>query len=147
TRLKPIAFLGGFMPHQCGIATFTQNVCEAVAGVAPESDCFAVAVNDRAEGYAYPPRVRSQLDQENLESYRHAAAFLNASQAQVLCVQHEFGIYGGPAGSHLFALLQDVPIPVVTTLHTVLREPDAAQRKVMEQLTRRSERLVVMARK
>jgi glycosyltransferase involved in cell wall biosynthesis len=146
-RFKPFAFLGGFLPRQCGIATFTENVCEAVASAAPESVCFAVAVNDRAEGYAYPPRVRFELAQEDLDAYRRAAGFLNASHVQVLCVQHEFGIYGGPAGSHLLTLLQEVRMPVVTTLHTVLRDPDGVQRKVMDQLARRSDRLVVMARK
>ena len=147
THLAKIAFLGGFSPRLCGIATFTHDVCEAVAGAVPESDCFASAVNDCIEGYSYPPRVRFQLDQEDLDSYWHVANSLNLSDASVLCVQHEFGIYGGPAGSHLLALLKEVRMPVVTTLHTVLREPNPAQRKVMEGLIRRSDRLVVMARK
>jgi glycosyltransferase involved in cell wall biosynthesis len=142
-----IAFLGGFQPRQCGIATFTHDLCEAVAGAAPGADCFVAAMNDRPEGYAYPPRVRFQLGQPDLDSYRRAAAFVNASDADVLCVQHEFGIYGGPAGSHLLTLLRQVRMPVVTTLHTILREPDGAQRKVMEELLERSARLVVMTRK
>jgi glycosyltransferase involved in cell wall biosynthesis len=142
-----IAFLGGYLPRLCGIATFTHDLCEAVAGAAPGADCFAGAVNDRIEGYDYPPRVRFELDQRELDSYRRAADFLNFSNANVLCVQHEFGIYGGPAGSHLLTLLKEVRMPVVTTLHTVLREPDGEQRKVMDELLRRSDRLVVMARK
>ena len=142
-----IAFLGGYLPRLCGIATFTTDLCEAVAAAAPGSDCFAGAMNDRPEGYPYPPRVRFELQQVDLDSYRRAADFLNFSNAQVLCVQHEFGIHGGPAGSHLLALLKEVRMPVVTTLHTVLREPDRGQRLVMEELIRRSDRLVVMARK
>jgi glycosyltransferase involved in cell wall biosynthesis len=142
-----IAFLGGFLPRLCGIATFTSDVCEAVAAAAPSSLCFAGAVNDHIEGYEYPPRVRFELYEKDLDSYRRAADFLNFSNAGVLCVQHEFGIYGGPAGSHLLALLREVRMPVVTTLHTILREPNTAQRKVMEELVRRSDRLVVMARK
>jgi glycosyltransferase involved in cell wall biosynthesis len=142
-----IAFLGGYLPRLCGIATFTTDLCEAVAGAAPGVDCFVGAVNDRSEGYDYPPRVRFQLGQQDLDSYRRAADLLNFSNAGVLCLQHEFGIYGGPAGSHLLALLKEVRMPVVTTLHTVLREPNAAQRKVMDELVRRSDRLVVMARK
>jgi len=142
-----IAFLGAYLPRLCGIATFTHDLCEAVAVAAPASQCFAGAVNDRIEVYDYPSRVRFELDEKDVDSYRRAADFLNFNNADVLCVQHEFGIYGGSAGSHLLALLKEVRMPVVTTLHTVLREPNAARQKVMEELLRRSDRLVVMARK
>ena len=142
-----IAFLGGYLPRLCGIATFTHDLCEAVAVAVPGAECFTGAVNDRLDGYDYPPRVRFELDQKDLDSYRRAADFLNFNNADVLCVQHEFGIYGGPAGSHLLTMLEEVRMPVVTTLHTVLRNPNAAQQKVMEALVRRSDRLVVMGRK
>jgi len=142
-----IAFLGGFTPRLCGIATFTHDVCEAVSAAAPEAECFAGAVNDREEGYPYPPRVRFEVAEQDLDSYRRAADYLNFNNADVLCVQHEFGIYGGAAGSHVLALLKEVRMPVVTTLHTVLHQPNPDQRKVMEEVVRRSDRLVVMARK
>src|SRR5512133_611361 len=142
-----IAFLGGYLPRLCGIATFTHDLCEAVAQAAPESQCFVGAVNDRIEGYDYPPRVRFELDEKDLDSYRRAADFLNFNNAGVLCIQHEFGIYGGGAGSHLLALLKEVRMPVVTTLHTILRDPNPIQRRVMEELVKRSDRLVVMAEK
>lgn len=142
-----IAFLGDYLPRLCGIATFTRDLCEAVAAAAPGCDCFVGAVNDRVEGYEYPPRVRFELFEKDLDSYRRAADFLNFNDAEVLCVQHEFGIYGGPAGSHLLALLKEVRMPVVTTLHTVLSSPDAAQRQVMEELVQRSDRVLVMAEK
>jgi glycosyltransferase involved in cell wall biosynthesis len=104
-------------------------------------------MNDRLEGYRYPERVRFEVFEKDLDSYRRAADFLNFNNADVLCVQHEFGIFGGAAGSHLLALLKEVRMPVVTTLHTVLRDPNPAQRKVMEELVRCSDRVVVMARK
>ena len=141
------AFLGDFPPRLCGIATFTSDLCEAVSDLSPGSDCYVGAVNDRPEGYQYSPRVRFELQEKELDSYRRAADFLNFSNAEVLFVQHEFGIYGGPAGSHLLALLKEVRMPVVTTLHTILKEPDPAQRKVMEGLILRSDRIVVMANK
>lgn len=142
-----IAFLGDYLPRLCGIATFTHDLCEAVACAAPGSDCFVGAVNDRAAGYNYPSRVRFELHEKELDSYRRAADFLNFNNANVLCVQHEFGIYGGPAGGHLLAMLKEVRMPVVTSLHTILRDPNEAQRKVMEDLASCSDRLVVMARK
>jgi glycosyltransferase involved in cell wall biosynthesis len=142
-----IAFVGGYEPRRCGIATFTHDICEAVAKAVPLSECIAGAVNDRVEGYKYPPRVRFELLEKDLDSYRRAADFLNFNNTEVLCVQHEFGIYGGPAGSHLLALLKEVRMPVVTTLHTVLEKPNPEQRKVMDELIARSDRLVVMAKK
>jgi glycosyltransferase involved in cell wall biosynthesis len=145
--LPRIAFLGNYLPRLCGIATFTHDLCEAVACAAPDSDCFVGAVNDRAEGYAYPPRVHFEVLEKDLDYYRRAADFLNFNNADVLSVQHEFGIYGGPAGSHLLALLKELRMPVVTTLHTILSQPNAAQRQVMGELVERSDRLVVMARK
>lgn len=108
---------------------------------------MVVAVNDRPEGYDYPPEVRFEIEQKDVDTYRAAADELNQSKADVLCVQHEFGIYGGPAGNHLLALLKEVRMPVVSTLHTILHQPDAAQRHVMDELVLRSDRLVVMARK
>jgi len=142
-----VAFVGCYEPRRCGIGTFTHSLCEAVDGAAPLVECCAVAVNDRPTGYPYPPRVRFELHEQDLASYRRGADFLNGHGVEVLCLQHEFGIYGGPAGSHVLALLRGVRMPVVTTLHTVLAEPNPEQRAVMEELVERSERLVVMARK
>lgn len=144
---RRIAFLGDYVPRRCGIATFTRDLCEAVALASPASDCFVAAVNDRPEGYSYPARVRFELVEKDIDSYRRGADFLNLNNVDVLCVQHEFGIYGGPAGSHLLALLKQVRMPVVTTLHTVLREPSIQQRQVMDEIAKRSDRLVVMAHK
>ncbi|MES2597628.1 MAG: glycosyltransferase family 4 protein [Verrucomicrobiota bacterium] len=145
--LRRVAFLGDYVPRRCGIATFTRDLYEAVSTAVPEAECYVGAVNDQAEGYEYPQEVRFELLEKDIDSYRRAADYLNFNNTGVLCVQHEFGIYGGAAGSHLLALLKEVRMPVVTTLHTVLREPGTAQRKVMEEIIRRSDRLVVMARK
>ena len=140
-----VAVIGNYSPRQCGIATFTTDLCEALAGVAPEARIDALAMNDRPAGYAYPPRVRFELPQNDALAYRRAADFLNLQNPDVVCVQHEYGIFGGAAGSHLLALLEQLRMPVVTTLHTILNEPDAQQRLVLIELARRSERLVVMS--
>ena len=129
--LQRIAFLGNYPPRLCGIATFTRDLCEAIAHESPSSDCFVSSINDRLEGYNYASLVRCQLQEKDLDSYRRAADFLNFHNADVLSVQHEFGIYGGISGSHLLSLLKEVRMPVVTTLHTILEDPNATQKQVM----------------
>ena len=142
---KHIAFLGDYVPRRCGIATFTADICEAIAAEFPQAQCIVGAVNDRPEGYDYPARVRFEIAEQELDSYRRAAEFLNINNVEVVSVQHEFGIYGGAAGSHLLEFLREVRMPVVTTLHTVLRDPNDDQRAVMKQLDALSQRFVVMA--
>src|SRR5882762_2253275 len=144
TTINRVAFVGDYMPRQCGVATFTTDICEAVAAEYPNCECIVGAVNDRPEGYDYSARIRFEIDEKEIDSYRRAADFLNINNVEVVSVQHEFGIYGGPAGSHLLALLRELRMPIVTTLHTVLREPNEEQRRVMRELTRISTRLVVM---
>ena len=145
SKICKIAFVGDHLPRKCGIATFTTDLQQAVATAHPQSHCFVVAVNDFADGYSYPEEVRFEIEEQDLSSYLRAADFLNISNVDVVCVQHEFGIYGGPAGGHILAFLRELRMPVVTTLHTVLREPNADQRRVMDGLIALSTRLVVMA--
>src|SRR5688572_2496544 len=140
-----IAFLGDYLPRKCGIATFTTDLRCAVAAEAPEIQCPVVPVNDLAGGYQYPAEVRFEIAEQDLSSYLRAADFLNITDVDVICVQHEFGIFGGPAGSHVLALLRELRMPIVTTLHTVLREPNPEQRRAMRELIRLSTRLVVMS--
>ncbi|SHK47145.1 glycosyltransferase family 4 protein [Rhodothermus profundi] len=146
-RIRRVAFVGNYLPRQCGIATFTTDLCEAVAAAASELTCFAVPINDRTDGYAYPPRVRFEIPEEDLTAYRRAAEFLNINDVDVVCLQHEYGIFGGPAGSHVLTLVRELRMPVVTTLHTILREPDAEQRAVLEELAALSDRVVVMTQR
>lgn len=144
-RLGKVAFLGDYLPRKCGIATFTTDLRCAIAAEFPALQCPVVPVNDTEEGYDYPPEVRFEIAEQDLPSYLRAADFINITDVDVLCVEHEFGIFGGPAGSHVLALLRELRMPIVTTLHTVLREPNDEQRRVMRELTRLSTRLVVMS--
>ena len=146
-RPQRIAFLGDYLPRLCGLATFTHDLCESVASAAPDSECYVIAVNDREEGYSYPSRVSFEIDEHDRNSFLWGGDFLNFKDADILCIQHEFGIYGDRAGINLLSLLRQSRIPVVTTLHTILSCPDTDQRKVMDELISRSSRLVVMARK
>ena len=141
-----VAVIGNYLPRRCGIATFTTDLCDAIHAEYGATELLALPVNDTPEGYSYPPRIRFELSQDELASYRQAADFLNFSNIDLVCLQHEYGIFGGPAGGHILELLRRLHMPVVTTLHTVLREPDADQRAVMEEIAALSDRLIVMSR-
>jgi glycosyltransferase involved in cell wall biosynthesis len=120
-------------------------LCDAIAVEYGAAGVFVVAVNDPQSQYSYPARVRFELTEGDLSSYRAAADFLNSSDVDLVCLQHEYGIYGGKAGSHVLRLLQHLKMPVVTTLHTVLREPDIDQLIVLQEIAARSDRLIVMS--
>src|SRR5439155_13920193 len=147
SEIRKLAFVGDYLPRKCGIATFTSDLCEAIAAEHPRTQCFVVPVNDTEAGYDYPARVRFEIEEQELSSYQRAADFINIANVGVVSLQHEFGIFGGPAGSHVLSLVRSLKMPVVTTLHTILREPNADQRRVMEELIARSTRLVVMAQR
>jgi glycosyltransferase involved in cell wall biosynthesis len=140
-----IAVIGNYLPRECGIATFTTDLCTALAAEYGEERLFAIPVNDPDSTYAYPDRVRLELTQEDIVSYEQAADFLNFNGNDLVSLQHEYGIYGGAAGRYILALLRRLKMPIVTTLHTVLREPDANQRIVLEEIAQLSDRLVVMS--
>jgi glycosyltransferase involved in cell wall biosynthesis len=142
-----VAVIGNYMPRQCGIATFTTDLVEGLSAEAPDINCWAAVMNDKPEGYAYPDKVRFEINQNKLSDYSTASQFLNISQTDIVCVQHEYGIFGGLAGSHLLKLLGDLRMPVVTTLHTVLKNPSPDFRAVMCKLSDLSDKLVVMSHK
>ncbi len=145
--IDSVAVIGNYVPRQCGIATFTTDLVEAVTAEAPDINCWAAAINDKPEGYPYPEKVRFEVNQNKLTDYNTVAEFINISQTDIVCVQHEYGIYGGPAGSHLLKLLGELRMPVVTTLHTVLKNPAPEYLAVMRSLADLSDKLVVMSRK
>jgi len=150
TQSKPslpsrIAVIGNYLPRQCGIATFTTDLCAAISAEYGTARLLALPVNDTEQGYDYPDRVRWSLAQDDVKSYEDAAEFLNFNNIDMVCLQHEYGIFGGPAGSHILQLLRGLKMPVVTTLHTVLREPNPDQLMVMEEIAELSDRLIVMS--
>jgi len=141
-----IALIGNHLPRQCGIATFTTDLLAGLAEENPSGECWAVVMNDIPEGYRYPAQVRFEVNQRVLAEYRLAADFLNMNRVEVVCLQHEFGIFGGENGAHVLELLGNLRMPVVTTLHTVLRSPSAGQLAVARRVAQLSDRLVVMSR-
>jgi glycosyltransferase involved in cell wall biosynthesis len=141
-----IAVVGNYLPRHCGIATFTTDLCDALHSEYGAAELLALPVNDTEEGYIYPARVRFELSEDNLASYRQAADFLNFNRIDLVCLQHEYGIFGGRAGGHILELLRGLQMPVATTLHTVLRDPNPDQRAVMEEIAALSDRMIVMSR-
>ena len=133
-KIRKIAVIGTYMPRQCGIATFTTDFCEALGAQFPEADIFAIPVNDIDEGYAYPSRVGFEIAERDIESYRQAADYLNINGVDLVVLQHEYGIFGGPSGGYILELLRELRMPIVTILHTVLDEPDRTQQKVLNEI-------------
>ena len=146
STLNRIAFVGNYLPRQCGIATFTTDLCEAIATQYPQATCIALPINDTEAGYDYPARVRFELTEKDIDSYRRAADFLNINNVDLVSLQHEYGIFGGLAGSHILVLLRELRMPIVTTLHTILSDPDPDQKRVLEEIAALSDRLVVMSK-
>src|ERR1700716_4490167 len=147
TPLRRVALIGNSLPRRCGIATFTTDLERAISTSRPNLETSIVAMTDHGQAYDYPASVALQIKDGNIEDYARAADFLNASRFDTVCLQHEFGIFGGEAGAHILVLLSRLTMPVGTTLHTVLAEPTVAQRAVMQRIAEASSKVVVMAKK
>ena len=147
STLRRVAFIGNSLPRRCGIATFTTDLERALARSRPTLETSIAAMNEQGAAYHYPPTVRLQIGADRVGDYLRAADTLNAKLIDVVSLQHEFGIFGGPAGNHISALLDRLTMPVVTTLHTVLADPTAEQRHALDRIVAASAKLVVMSEK
>lgn len=145
--IKKVAFVGNYAPRQCGIATFTTDICESFSAINPDVQCFAIPITDTEEGYKYPERVRFEIIEQDIKTYKAAADYLNINDVDIVCLQHEFGIFGGKAGSYILTMLRDQKNPLITTFHTILDNPSIEQRRVMDELLSISDYVVVMSNK
>lgn len=146
TNSETFSLVGNYLPRHCGIATFTTDLLQSMVRETPDKDYWAVAMNDTPGGYDYPRDVRFEINQNRFQEYRLAADFLNMNRVELVCLQHEFGIFGGLYGKHVLALLQNLRMPVVTTLHTVPQNPDAGHKETLEEILYVSDKVVVMSR-
>jgi len=144
-RIGRVALIGNFLPRRCGIATFTTHVHAALRERYPSVASDVYAMNDGGHSYDYPSAVTAAIEQDDVASYARAAAMIAERNTDIIWVQHEFGIFGGPAGEHLLTLLDRAEVPLIVTLHTVLADSTSEQRAVMERLLRRAALIVVMA--
>lgn len=144
SRARQVALIGCFRPRQCGIATYTADIYDHFRREHPEIgiDVYAMRADPAQPG---DPAITMEIEADDPASYRAAATAINASGAEVVWLQHEFGIFGGVAGAMVLDLIDRVAVPLVVTLHTVLAEPNAAQRRVMERIVARASRLIVMS--
>ena len=144
-----IAFVASAVPRRCGIATFTADLMAAVKAADPAVRCIAAAIDEPNATHAYGPEVRWRIRQGDKASYRGAARAINESSADVVNLQHEFGLYGvwrdGAYDDHCVPMLEELKKPVITTLHTVLPKPEAQIREVVRRIAERSSAIVVMA--
>lgn len=144
-RITHLALIGNFLPRKCGIATYTTDTYAALRSRFPDLKVDVYAMDDHPGRYTYPAAVTASIPQGDRAAYLATARAIEASGAQAVWLQHEYGIFGGSAGDYILALLDRITLPVIVTLHTVLEKPGADERRVMEALLRRSARVIVMA--
>ena len=140
-----IVVIGNYAPEQCGLATFTTDLAESFAASIPDAEVKVVAMRETAEDKTGDDHLLYEVERSHLEDYAQAARAIDAFGAHMVCVQHEYGIFGGSDGSHLLTILRNVRAPIVTTLHTILQSPSDGQRRVLDEVMSLSERVVVMS--
>jgi glycosyltransferase involved in cell wall biosynthesis len=145
-----IAFIGSYPPRECGIGTFTNNLRQSVLNASKGDDPvegYVVAINDHNLNYKYPEEVKLSIRQESQEDYLKAAKHINISGADVCVLQHEFGIYGGQNGVYILPLLHKLELPLIVTLHTILKNPSYNERAVLQEIGKMAQKIVVMSQK
>lgn len=145
-RKLKVLFVGTYVPRKCGIATFTSDLFNSISQENGPVECKVIAINDIGEKYEYPEDVVFEIRRNEIEDYHRAADYVNDSDADVICLQHEFGLYWGDAGDYIFTLLSNINKPVITTLHTVIKDPEPSYRRVTQKLIEHSDKMVVMSK-
>ncbi len=144
-RAIPVAFVGTYGPRRCGIATFTADLAAAVAGHDRRALPMVLAVTEPSGQYQYPAEVKFEIRQNVKADYARAAEFVNYSPVRMVSVQHEYGIFGGDDGGSILDFIQALRVPVVVTLHTVLKSPSANQAAIVRKMLASGAQLVVMS--
>jgi glycosyltransferase involved in cell wall biosynthesis len=142
--IRKAAMIGNFPPRKCGIATFTRDAFVSLQEQLPDAVWTLVAMEDVEGKHDYPPEVSHVIAQDEADDYVRVADLLNRSGAEVVFIQHEFGIFGGEAGSNLLHLVRRLRVPTIVTLHTVLENPTPAQKQVIDEILKLSSAIIVM---
>lgn len=144
-KKRNVAFLSTYPSRECGLATFTQDLARALDDMDLLRRPRVIAVSDN-KNYSYSDRVIMELSQHDRESYIKTAQAVNSSDIELLVIEHEYGIFGGDSGEYILDFIDNLRIPVITTLHTVLSEPSSKQRKILRHLGKKSAKVVTMAK-
>jgi glycosyltransferase involved in cell wall biosynthesis len=148
-----IAYISTYPPRECGIATFNQNLMRAINANFPKKETlqcgFVVAINDseKLQEYEYPEEVKYIIRQNHQKDYIRAANYINTSDVDACIMEHEFGIYGGESGIYILPLLNRIEKPLISILHTVLRDPSYVQRIIIREIAEQSSKIIVMSRR
>jgi glycosyltransferase involved in cell wall biosynthesis len=145
-RKLKVLFIGTYVPRKCGIATFTSDLLTSVSQEKDLDECEVIALNGIGENYEYPDEVVFEIRRDQLEDYNRAAEYINEADVDVVCLQHEFGLYWGDAGDYIFELLSKIDKPIITTLHTVIKDPEPPYRRATEKLMQYSDKIIVMSK-
>ena len=140
-------YVATYIPRECGIATFTKDLTNAINVLNPHRLADIVALDDESLGgehLDYPWEVKYKIDQKSLKSFLDAADYINQSGAEVVSIQHEFGIFGGKHGEYAVPFIEAIKKPVVVTYHTVLPTPNEQQKDIIERISTRAKAIVVM---
>jgi glycosyltransferase involved in cell wall biosynthesis len=146
-RAMRLAYIATYPPRECGIGTFTQNMVDSMVNREGAHEGFVVAMNDHEQSYDYPEEVKLIIRQEHQRDYVEAAKFINLSGADLCVLEHEFGIFGGLHGVYILPLLHRLEIPLIVTLHTVLKSPSYNQKIVLQEICKMAHVIIVMSHK
>ena len=146
-----LVLIGTYPPRECGIGTFSNNLFTSMLGRQEGRESvhegYVVALNDHDLTYDYPQEVKLTIRQEQQEDYLKAAKFINLSGSDLCILEHEFGIFGGQSGVYILPLLHRLEVPLIVTLHTILKTPSYNEKAVLKEICKMASRLVVMSHK
>jgi glycosyltransferase involved in cell wall biosynthesis len=141
----PIGFVGTYGPRRCGIATFTADLAHSIDGDDHRAPPMVLAVTEPSGRHEYPPEVEFEIRQNVKADYVRAAEYVNYSHLRLVCIQHEHGIFGGDDGAYILDFVRALQVPVVVTLHTVLKHPSPNQAAIVRKLFELGAQTVVMS--
>lgn len=142
-----IAYVSTYPPRECGIGTFTQNLAHSMLDSDGVNDIMVISITDHQKKYNYPPEVKFTIQNQNQSDYIEAADFINHSGADICVLEHEFGIFGGDSGIYILPLLHRLTIPIISTLHTILKTPSYNEKAILKEICKMSDKVIVMSNK